>query len=277
MTQSQTPSQPPSQAEAVSDFFGVGAGSYADRHYRDGRNTFISDRFRLVMAEIDALHLDRNAVVADIACGPGFVLEGIASKGLTPIGLDGSVDMLRVARARVGSRVPLIQGDARHLPFPDESLNLLVSTGLLEYLPDPVEVLREFHRVLVPGGTAIVSSTNRRSPAFALGPIEDWARTSATARRLANSLHLEVPESAWKPREFKFHFITAAEFASFARSAGFSEPRVERYHFQLLPHPADRVAPSVTSWSARVLNPLCNVPLLRELSEGLLVVGRKSR
>lgn len=65
---------------------------------------------------------------------------------------------------RVG-RHPHLDGaalaDARKLPFPDNSFDSAVSVNVLEHIPQPVEVLREVHRVLKPGGVFLVKTPNR--------------------------------------------------------------------------------------------------------------------
>ena len=48
--------------------------------------------------------------------------------------------------------------DLAEIPVPDASYDLVLCTQVLEHLPDPVAVLREFHRVLKPGGQAWLSA-----------------------------------------------------------------------------------------------------------------------
>jgi SAM-dependent methyltransferase len=53
---------------------------------------------------------------------------------------------------------PDIISSADHLPFADESVNTVVSTEVLEHVPDPVRVLNEMNRVLKPEGCLILST-----------------------------------------------------------------------------------------------------------------------
>jgi len=48
--------------------------------------------------------------------------------------------------------------DLTKIPVPDETYDLVLSTQVLEHVPEPVAVLREFHRVLKPGGQAWLSA-----------------------------------------------------------------------------------------------------------------------
>ncbi len=50
-----------------------------------------------------------------------------------------------------------------HLPLPDQSLDGILCSSVLEYVPDPAACLAEFARVLRPGGLLVVSVANRNS------------------------------------------------------------------------------------------------------------------
>jgi ubiquinone/menaquinone biosynthesis C-methylase UbiE len=59
-----------------------------------------------------------------------------------------------------GSEVDLFTGDARDLPFADESFDLVFMREVLQFIPEPVTALSELHRVLRPGGFACVGDTD---------------------------------------------------------------------------------------------------------------------
>jgi len=54
-----------------------------------------------------------------------------------------------------------VLGDAEALPFPDASFDRYVSAGSIEYWPDPARAIAEAHRVLRPGGIALVAGPLR--------------------------------------------------------------------------------------------------------------------
>jgi ubiquinone/menaquinone biosynthesis C-methylase UbiE len=45
------------------------------------------------------------------------------------------------------------------IPVPDSTYDLVLCTQVMEHVPDPLGVLREFHRVLKPGGQALADRT----------------------------------------------------------------------------------------------------------------------
>jgi ubiquinone/menaquinone biosynthesis C-methylase UbiE len=100
--------------------------------------------------------------VLELGCGTGRVAIPLAKAGAAVVGIDRSVSMLdrglkKVRRAGVGSKVQLIRGDIRQLPFPDQSFPLVMAPyGILQSLLDEqllAATLKDVRRVLTRGGT----------------------------------------------------------------------------------------------------------------------------
>lgn len=116
-------------------------------------------------AEVEAALLETIGAapveqLLDIGCGPGRMLEILAPRAKSAIGVDLSAAMLGVARARIeqaGLRnVHLRQGDMFALPVEAGAVDLAVLHQVLHYLDDPARALREAARTLKPGGRLIV-------------------------------------------------------------------------------------------------------------------------
>jgi ubiquinone/menaquinone biosynthesis C-methylase UbiE/DNA-binding transcriptional ArsR family regulator len=116
-----------------------------------------------VEAAILASALDRAPRwrrLLDIGCGAGRMLELLAPRADSALGVDLSAAMLGVARARVeqaGLRnVQLRQGDIYALPVDPDTIDLAIVHQVLHYLDNPARALREAARTLAPGGRLIV-------------------------------------------------------------------------------------------------------------------------
>ncbi|XVH30315.1 methyltransferase domain-containing protein [Haloferacaceae archaeon DSL9] len=96
--------------------------------------------------------------VLDVGSGTGFATEGLLRYTDDVHGLDQSIHQMEKAWKKFGKndRVRFYRGDAERLPFKDDSFDALWSSGSIEYWPDPVAALREFRRVVKPGGTILV-------------------------------------------------------------------------------------------------------------------------
>jgi SAM-dependent methyltransferase len=119
------------------------------------------DTFMTPMAEalIDIAGVAPGQDVLDVACGTGFVTRLVAQRvGAEHVtGVDVNPGMLAVARRSCPEGITFTQAPADHLPFPDNSFDVLLCQQAAQFFPDRVAALAEFGRVLRPGGTMAVS------------------------------------------------------------------------------------------------------------------------
>jgi len=110
---------------------------------------------------IELLELPDGAAILDCPCGQGRHAHLLAEAGFDVTGVDFSMPLLRVARARgTGKRLRYRKADMRQLPDDwsgkfDAVLNLFTSFGFFDDARDDASVMREFARVLAPGGRLI--------------------------------------------------------------------------------------------------------------------------
>ena len=92
--------------------------------------------------------------ILELGCGSGDMLVSLmaADKPVTGVDLSGEMLMRAARRLRDAAHVDLLQADTRCLPFPEQAYNVVVTMGVIEYVPDPMQMLREIARVLRPGG-----------------------------------------------------------------------------------------------------------------------------
>lgn len=105
----------------------------------------------------------------DAGCGSGTLARYLIETGARVLGVDAAEEMITLARELSSQDVANSQLRFEHiatiarLPLPDQSLDGILCSSVLEYVPDPVACLAEFARVLRPGGLLVVSVANRNS------------------------------------------------------------------------------------------------------------------
>lgn len=110
-----------------------------------------------VPAFVRALRLPKHAAILEIGCGRGVALP-VLHRLLRParlVDLDIEPGFLCEAEARVaaaGTRVELVEGDARALPFPTASFDVVIDFGTCYHIAGAELAVREIARVLATGG-----------------------------------------------------------------------------------------------------------------------------
>lgn len=91
----------------------------------------------------------------EVGAGSARLSRFLARRGYTTYCLDYSIEALIYARIRYereGTQGVYVLGRAEHLPFNDNSFDVVFSTGLLEHFEDPTPIIFEMVRVLKNGG-----------------------------------------------------------------------------------------------------------------------------
>ncbi len=105
--------------------------------------------------------------VLEVAPGPGYHAIEIARLGRFQVtGLDISRTMVEISRenaAAAGVTVDFRHGDATDMPFADGSFDLIVCQAAFKNFRRPVNALNEMHRVLRPGGRAVIQDLRKEA------------------------------------------------------------------------------------------------------------------
>jgi ubiquinone/menaquinone biosynthesis C-methylase UbiE len=197
------------------------------------------DAERLALGGIELAKCEAPADVLDAACGYGRHSSVLASAGYRIVGLDRSPVLLAEARRRSeGTEWPRwVQGDYRELPFDAESfdavINLFTSFGFFGE-EDDGRALREFSRVLRPGG-ALVLETMHRDRLMAIFQEQDWEALPDEALRLSrrefDSVEGVIEEAlTYWPKggdpatvDYRLRIYTASELKRMVLEAGFAD------------------------------------------------------
>lgn len=93
--------------------------------------------------------------ILELGHGPGHLQRRLAELGRSPLGLDESRQMGRIARKRLGPAPNLVRGLAQHIPLADASMDCVFATFPTEYIFSP-QTIAEVQRCLVNDGRLII-------------------------------------------------------------------------------------------------------------------------
>jgi len=111
------------------------------------------------LVAIERMGIKSGDHILEVGVGTG-INTSLYPRDCDVTGIDFSSQMLDKARERVRQKglrhVRLLEMDATHLKFADDSFDIVYAPYLVSVVPDPVEVAREMRRVCKPGGKIVI-------------------------------------------------------------------------------------------------------------------------
>jgi len=203
-------------------------GASAPENYEKYFVPAIGLQFASDLLEVAALRPGER--VLDVACGTG-VATRLAMKHVGPggriAGLDVNPGMLAVARSVTSpdTSIEWHEGSAESIPLPDGSMDAVLCSLGMQFVPDKSAALREMHRVLAPGGRVVMNGVGPTPPPLAI-----------LGRALAE--HVNPQAGGFVEQVFSLH--DQRELEALVTSAGFRKVAVESDGTRIaLPSPVD--------------------------------------
>jgi len=172
--------------------------------------------------------------ILDVGTGAGFLAGLYAGVGHDVVGCDFSESMLDQAReraARDGFEATFTTGDAEALPFEDASFDVVTNRVMIWSLPHPGVAVREWYRVLRPGGQIVLFGNHPEDPTRSVGErvIRRLYGLARRVRRGGAAMNLDADtQRAWDDAktDLPFHHAPPSKIQALFDAAGFQETRV---------------------------------------------------
>jgi len=174
----------------------------------------------------------------DLGCGPGNIALKLAKRfpEILVVGVDYAASMVRMAASSaatqgLSARTTFLSGDAKKIPFADQTFDMVLSNSVLHHLANPVAMLDEMRRVMKPHGLALLRDLRRPGRLMFSWHVRwygrhysglmkklytDSVRASYTGRELARMLH----DSRLAAAQVYYHERTHLGFVYDGRARG---------------------------------------------------------
>ena len=193
-------------------------------------------RFDYVVSMITSIPYP--ARVLDIGCGAGQLIPVLAEMGHVVDANDISQNMVNLAKTlckKTGVKANIKLGDCENLDYGDNSFDVVVAMGVIEYMDEDPPILGEIFRVLKPGGSVIITCRNARC-----GPIK-W-------RTLWLFLIGKMKDSSYQPISRQHD---PRQLRIMSEQLSFKTAQEQYCHYHAVPAPFSHVWPF--SWIQAVL------------------------
>ena len=153
------------------------AENYAKQHWK------MAEKFGQDYGQKLAAQKFSGGKIIDVGCGFGATNLALAQRfpDSEILGIDLSEPLLDIAveaakEANLSGRVRFEPADVQQIPYPENTFDVAININMLHLVDDPIRMLNEIERVLVPGGYLFISDLRRSL----LGYVEDEIRSALT-------------------------------------------------------------------------------------------------
>lgn len=157
-----------------------------------------------------------------MAPGPGFLSIEFAKAGYPVTALEISKTFIEIAQANAqeaGVKVEFRHGNASQMPFAANTFDFIICVAAFKNFSEPVEAIREMHRVLKPGGKACIMDL-RRDVSF-----------ESVDRHIKNELHISGINAFLTKLVFKTTLLknayTKSEIEKMVSQTSFTKSKIE--------------------------------------------------
>ena len=155
---------PPSE-RVLSDYYPDEYGAY---HLESNRLSFLLSRLNAILLGVEKCYYGipidtdshSSSNILDIGCGGGNLASLLQNIGHKVIGVDASDRAIQESKNK---GIECVKGDTAHVPFIDQTFDVLISSQNLEHLYSPSTALENYNRLLRASGKIIIATPNADS------------------------------------------------------------------------------------------------------------------
>jgi ubiquinone/menaquinone biosynthesis C-methylase UbiE len=239
----------------VKEYYEKEANSYNKEFYVDkGKYSTLRYRHDYILDMVSDLDLKNDAKILDVGCGPGEMIRDLMKFDRELFGIDIAAEMVNIAIAKTKSAgtkpdaVHIAVGDIEKLDFENNYFDLIICSGIIEYLKDDKGWLSEINRTLKKDGYLIINITNKYAVRRWTSSIIERIKSNHIIFKMMNNLKEKVLKKG-KLHYFPFKPRTHSPkgFDQFMHQKGFQKIRHNYFDFAFLPAPIDTLFSFMTT------------------------------
>jgi ubiquinone/menaquinone biosynthesis C-methylase UbiE len=268
------------QQQLVDEHFDAESKFWSETYERNDALGIINrQRQAAALRYVDELSLPKTARVLEIGCGAGFLAIALARRGFTVEAVDHASSMVELTRRHaretgMQNRIHAKIEDVHELSFEDESFDLIVALGVINWLHDLKKALAEIRRVLKPGGYAVLNSARGHAllNPLAIPALESFLeRVKRELDRAVPHNQLTIaPSHMYLPKELNQHLFDASLTIITSTNVGFGPFRILNH--DMFPYKGGvKIQKKLQQYANK------RYPLLRLLGGQYIVLARKKR
>lgn len=264
----------------VGSFFDKDSLDYLKHKYNVSNDSYmILRKYKAVeiMNAYLASGFSEDTRILDAGCGPGILLDYFDQSCVNYFGLDISTEMLMIAKSYssqgdVNAHINFLRGDLEALPFKSDSFDIVLSFGVIEYMNNDDEFLREFYRVLKPEGYLLTAVTNKYAYNLMLDDLIELLRKNRHISKLLNMIKMSLNMGEFKQRQFTIRKHTPSTFLKDVQDHNFTLKEQVYFGFNILPYPLHYILGKRINQITNYFFNKSRVHMIKALGEGCLVL-----
>jgi ubiquinone/menaquinone biosynthesis C-methylase UbiE len=265
----------------VKAYYEKEAHDYTEEFY-EKRNSYPTLIYRqnYILKMIREIKLPKASKILDIGCGPGELLLELKNEFEFMVGVDIAQEMINIAYGKLENistknKILFEVGDIENLRFDDHSFDVIICSGVIEYLKDDEAWLKEIIRTLKPGGYLIINVTNKYSIRKWTSGLIEKLKSSDTLLNLMNFIKEKILGKG-KIHHFPFtpRLHSPIKFDAFLVEHGFKKVNHNYFDFAVLPAPFDTLFGFVTTPIKKYLERFTRTNMLLN-GTGYIVLAKK--
>lgn len=210
--------------------------------------------------------------VLDIGCGTGVFFQDLIEQGGRIVGADGAVEMIHTARSRSedlpGDRICLSVSIIEQLGFRSDTFDAVICVGVIEYVENQEEAIRELIRVLKPGGMLVVTVPNAAC-------LDLWIkRMLSIPRWMARTVLKGFGVNMGDGKDVDRRYYTPRQLDALVETCGGAIADRVFYFLDVWCYPLRLISPRLSLWSLQRVEPHHRVRGLRWFARGYIVKAR---